>query len=348
MSGFLAPLASLVENPVINGDFNVWQRGVSFAAMVNNQYMADRFQYSKVGAMVHTGAQTTGVPTSAGRVLNYALSVNCTTIDAAIAASDYCSIFHKVEGFNFLPFAQRPFWVSFWVYATKTGVYCFRVANSLADRSFVAEFTVAASNTWQLVTVAVPASPSAGGWNYTNGIGARLAWTLASGTDFQTTPGAWQTGAFLATANQVNACDAVNNDFRIAGVRMSLVPYPLAYNATRTFSDELVLCQRYFEKSYNNANYAGAVSNGGALIERSYATGSLLIPLPWKVSKRAAPTVIAYSPVTGASGQSADYVAGVDRATGAGSIGETACYLDVAAAVSGNYTGTHWTADAEL
>lgn len=233
-------------NPVINGSFLVWQRGTSFAAIANGAYSADRWAYAVVGVAVHTISRSTDVPTVAqsGMLVPYSILVDCTTIDASIAAGDLTSIRNTIEGYNWVHLAQRQFTVSFWVNATKTGTYCFAIRNSGADRSYVAEYTVDTTATWEYKTITVLASPTAGTWDYTNGVGAYFTWALSCGSTFQTTAGAWQTGNFIGTSNQVNATDSTANDFRLALVKVEpgviATPFILP-----DYQVELTLCQRY-------------------------------------------------------------------------------------------------------
>jgi hypothetical protein len=209
------------ENPFINGALQFWQRGTSFAAVANLTRVADGFKYAKVGTMVHTVSESTDVPTIAeiGVKLGSSMLIDCTTADAAIAAGDVCIISRAIEGYNFLNLTNG-FTISFWVKGTKTGIHCISFANTGGDRAYVAEYTINTTATWERKTVTVPATPTAGTWDYVNGVGLWVTWALAAGSTFQTTAGAWQTGVFYATANQVNACDDAANDFRITGIRM--------------------------------------------------------------------------------------------------------------------------------
>lgn len=247
------------RNKIINGDFNVWQRGTSFASAANGAYTADRWFNNKVGAMVHTISRSTDVPTvaQAGRLFNYSILVDCTTVDSSIAAGDFCAIVQRVEGYNWLPLAQRTFTLSFWVKATKTGTYCVGFTNSGGDRSYTAEYTVNATNAWEYKTVTVTASPSAGTWDYTNGIGLNVRFVLACGSTFQTTAGSWASGEYYATSNQVNACDDTANDFRICGVQLEAGSAATSFDA-RPFVTELTLCQRYYV-NYGYPDYGSTI-----------------------------------------------------------------------------------------
>jgi len=241
------------KNAIINGDFNIWQRGTSFASVVDSTYTTDRFIYRKTGSMVHDISRSTDVPTQAGRLFNYSALVDCQTADASISATKFCHLTQAVEGFNFLPLAQKSMTLSFYVKATKTGIYCVSFKNAANNRSFVAEYTINASDTWEFKTVVIAASPSAGTWDYTNGIGIAVGFTLACGSNFQTTANSWQTGDFVATANQVNACDSTSNNFRITGVQLEAGSVATPFE-NRTIQEELTLCQRYFEILGGSAN----------------------------------------------------------------------------------------------
>jgi hypothetical protein len=274
------------KNAIINGDFNVWQRGTSFAA-VGNQYTADQWSYQKNGAMVHTVSRSTDVPSvaTAGRLLNYSFLVDCTTVDTSLAAADYCFIGHKIEGYNWLPLAQRPTVLSFCVKATKTGIYCVSIGGS--DRRYIGEYTVNSTNAWEKKTVTFTASPSAGTWDYTTGIGCAIRFVLAAGADIQATGGEWVTTATYAasaTSNQINACDDVANNFLISGVQFETGSVATEFEQ-RMIQDEELFCKRY----YNDIGIGSSPAIGIAL-------GTTDIPVGYQyiVPMRVAPTVTLY------------------------------------------------------
>jgi hypothetical protein len=269
------------KNKIINGDFSVWQRGTSFAPI--GDYSADRWKYSRSGVSVHTASRSTDVPTvvEAGRLFNYSILIGCTTADVSVAAGDFVILGQRIEGYNFLSIAQRAFKLSFWVKATKTGTYCVAFRNGGLDRSYVVEYTVDASDTWEYKTVNIAASPSAGTWNYTNGIGLQFNFTLMAGSTFQTTADVWQTGDYVATANQVNASDSTSNNFRVTGVQIEAGVDATEFEH-KLYSETLADCQRYYWRGLPCT----------VLAYPSYATGSLMSwPVKFPVTMRSAPTV---------------------------------------------------------
>lgn len=348
------------QNIIINGAFDFWQRGSSFAAVASNTYTADRFVYFKGGAMVHTISRDTDVPTFAqsGFISPYSFRLNLTTPDTAIAATDFAQFQQHIEGHNFKNIAQKPFSISFWVKAVLPGVYCVAFRNGGNNRSYVAEYTINAANTWEKKTIVVPATPSAGTWNYDTGLGLQVSWILASGTNQHTTPGIWQTGNFVATANQVNGVNTGATDFRIAQVMINegstVAPFQ---RAGFDIGNELQLCQRYYEKSYDVDTAPGtAVGNGVYAVGRAHSATAIdpATRIEFKAKKRAAP-IMAYRTTAGAVGWIWGIPGGaVTTATPSDSIStshvttwKTALAL---ALTTGNayYVDGHWTADAEL
>lgn len=240
-------LAPDYSNIIDNGNFAVWQRGATFTSIATGAYSADRYSYQQpAGAAVHTITQSTDVPTVAqsGSLSLYSLKIDCTTADASIAATDRCFLNHAIEGFDFLAIAQRAFTLSFWVKATKTGIYCVAFRNSGADRSYIAEYTVNTTATWEYKTITVAASPTGGTWDYTTGVGLNVVWTLFCGSTYQTTANAWQTGNFVGTSSQVNAADSTANDFYLS--QIMIVPGSTAYPIQpKSYAEDLAKCQRY-------------------------------------------------------------------------------------------------------
>jgi hypothetical protein len=338
------------KNALINGDFQIWQEGTSFASIANGVYPCEMWRYTKVGAMVHTVSQSSDVPTiaEAGRKIPYSILVDCTTVDAAIAASDQCYLVNFVEGYNFVNIAGVGLCLQFWHKHTKTGTYCVGVRNSGPDRSFVREYTQAVSDTWEFASVLIDASPSAGTWDYTNGVGIAVIFSIAAGTDFQTTANAWQTaGNTFATANQVNACDNTANNFRLAGVQLEQGSVATEFEARR-FDDELAACQRYWEKSYAYGTSPGTATGLGMMyqLQSGIANNSTAYTTAFfRVSKRAAPTITIYSPANGAAGNLYDYSAVVNRAALTAHVSENSFAGGGATIAAGVNWGYQWVAN---
>lgn len=350
----------IAKNAIIGGDFstNPWQRGTSFVSCANGTYTADRWRYDKSGAMVHDVSKSASAPTvaQAGRLTNHCLLVDCTTADAAIAAGDYCYMMQRVEGYNFLPLAQRAMTLGFWHAHTKTGTYCCALVNAGGDRTYVFEYTQAVADTWEFMPWPVAASPSAGTWDYTSGIGLQVIFTIAAGTTYHTAANAWQVGNFLATANQVNACDNVANNFRLALVQLE--PGSVATECEApSFQQVLALSQRYFWKTFAigtaPAQNVGILSGEHimAAVVAGTSTNNATGPR-FPVRMRVAPTVTTYNPAAAnaqarnisdaadCSATTADNItdAGIGRIQLAGNVGMAA----------GETLGVHLTASAEL
>lgn len=339
------------DSAIINGAVDVWQRGTSFATAADGQYSADRWKYTKVGAVVHTLSRSTDVPTvaQAGVLFNYSLRALVTTPDTTIASTDVCYLSTHLEGYDFRNYAQRPFVVGFWVKSAITGVMCVAFNNSGLDRSYIGEVTINAGNTWEYKTVLVPASVATGTWDYVNGMGLKVSFVLSAGANFQGTGAAWttQTGRY-ATVNQVNLTNT-SGDFLITGVKLELGSiatkmYP------RTFERELFLAQRYYEKTfaYGTAPAQGVGSKSDGILLGHASGTSVFIRWVYKTKKRAVPTITTYNPVS-ANADLRDYANTVDVTRTIDIQGETEALLKNNAAATDQIAyQVHAAADAEF
>lgn len=299
------------KNKIINGKMEIAQRGTSFAAVGNGTYTLDRFAWNTVGAGIVTISQQSDVPT--GDEFQNSLRVAVTTADTSIASTDAYAVYHAVEGYNARDLIGRTFTLSFWVRSTKTGTHCVAFSNSTVDRSYVATYTVNASNTWEKKSVTVSGGLiTAGTWNWTNGVGIYLRFTLAVGSTRQTTAGAWQTGEFWGTSAQVNCMDSTSNIFAITGVQLEVgsVDTPFEH---RPFGAELALAQRYYEKSYSiTTNTGTATANGMVLCPSTDQSSSQYVGVTqtYRVEKRAEPSTVSYWDVAGNSSRTSTYTTG--------------------------------------
>lgn len=347
------------QNPIINGNMDIWQRGPSFAAPVNI-YTADRWLYDRSSTGVVTISGSTNVPTvaEAGVLFTSSLEVDVTTADASINAADYAFLAHTIEGYNWRHFAQRNFTLSFWVFSSKTGIHGVTCRNGAADRSYVAEYTVNAANTWEFKSITVLASPSAGTWNYTNGRGLTILFGLLEGTTNGTsTIGSWLSAAVLGSNNQVNVLDNVANFFRITGVKLELgsTATPIQFVP---FEEELVRAKRYFRKSFN---YATAVAQNAGVNTGEHrwsatiagAVASLSPRVQFNDQMRGTPTIVLLNPAA-VNAQvrnitdAADHSASGTETNSVSDTGFNIISTGLAGTAVGESLAVHWTADAEL
>lgn len=348
------------RNAIIGGDFdtNPWQRGINFVGVTDIAFTADRWQYRKSGTVVEDITRVFDGPSvaQAGRLYRNALQMNITTADVAIAAGDFDYLAQVIEGYNWKPLAQVPFVLTFWHKHTKVGTYCVAFRNVGFDRSYVAEYTQALADTWEVATIAVPASPAAGTWDYSNLGGLIVSFARSVGATNQTAPNLWTAGNFFGTANQVNSTDAINNKFTITGVQLEKGVVASIFEQ-RSIQEELLLCQRYYQKSFaqgvapaqgvgiNTGETDFIAGKAGALAEFAY--------IPLRPPMRISPTqILTFNPV-GASAQVRDKTAGVDcTATATGLNSQDGGFVITATGAAGtavgNTLGIHWTAYAEL
>lgn len=341
-----------LKNKIINGDMTYFQRGSSFPTIATNTYTADRWQYIKNGTMVHTVSRSSDVPSSAFGI--YSLLATPTTAQASITPSDYVAIQQKIEG-NFLrSFKEKKLVLSFWVKAYKTGTYCVSFRNSDSSKSLVKEYTISASATWEKKTIRITHDTS-GTWLYDTGIGMNVSFVIAAGTAYQGSKDSWLSGNYMATSSQANGVDNVLDTFQLSDVCLvedndGQTRTPDFMLAGRDVFEELQLCQRYYEKSYDLTVTPGTITSIGRLAAYSFASGTWYPIVFFKSIKRASPTMVSYSDISGAintfnsNGTATAYTGanfsasfGVQGGTGSG-ISSTANVL----------YSLHYTADAEL
>lgn len=270
-------IPSTNKNVIINGALDIWQRGTTtLTNPVTATYFPDRFRFAHaLGDGTYNTICCAETPV-AGFPYSYSLQVDCTHIETAVAAKEYTAIVYSVEGYDFKRLTGQQCTLSFWVKATKTGTYCIAFINYAYNKSYVAEYTINSSNTWERKTITLTFN-AGGTWNYTNDIGLMIWWSIFCGSDYQTTPNSWQDANKLATSNQVNGFDSVDNNFYLTGVQLELGPVATDFEF-RPYATELSLCKRYYQRIILTAR--------GYCEDATYATGG---PVSWE-TMRVSPT----------------------------------------------------------
>jgi hypothetical protein len=240
------------RNRIINGAMQISQRGWTWPAMAEG-YAVDRWFFGKASTGVYNVLLDSSIPPDL--MFRTSLSVTVATADTSIATTEVVVVQQAIEGFNVRDLIGHTFTLSFRVKSSKTGTHCVSFRNTGRDRTYIAEYTINAANTWETKSITVSGGLiTTGTWDWTNGSGLAVAFTLAAGSNYQTTKDAWQTGNFFGTANQVNCLDTIGNVFAITGVQLEAgsVATPFEH---RPHAIELSLCHRYLSRAARTLSY---------------------------------------------------------------------------------------------
>jgi hypothetical protein len=256
------PLAGM-RNAIINGNFDIWQRGTSFTG---SEFGADRWRHLRDGT-THTGTRqafTLGQTDVPGEPTYF-----CRTVVSSVAgAGNFSRLDQQVEDVR--TFSGQQVTLSFWakVDATKNiAVGMAQYFGTGGSPSEVVNFVstkISIGTTWQKVTVTATVPSISGKTPGTDNNHSLVAiiW-FDAGSDFN---------ALTDTLGQQSGT------FDIAQVQVEPGPVATPFER-RPIGTELALCQRYYE--------AGSVSfcwNAGTPTD-------IKVTRAFVVTKRAAPTV---------------------------------------------------------
>ena len=362
------------RNVIINGNFEVWQRGTSHPTFSNgaHTYLADRFTYSQSSNMSAAGDIHKGSGNSPNHPFNLGLSrvpgensliYDCQTTQPTLAATDYSHFNYHVEGYDFGKlWASKYMTLSFWTASNLAGTYCVSFRNKTFTRSYVAEYTIPEQDKWYYRSITVPIdNDNYLDWHFGKEHGLRIGWTIASGTGYHTTtPNTWVAGNAIATANQANGVGklGVGASHDLAQVQLEAGRIATPFESMR-ISDTVERCQRYFEKSYPLDHRPGTATYRGSVHADDWVVGSTAhIHAPFKTRKRHnTPSCVVYDPTSGVFHRvyMVHKQSGTSQRWNATVTGRSDTSIDRIKRTSGNFTSGyknklnfHWTADAEL
>jgi hypothetical protein len=269
---------------LINGGFNVWQRGTVFSGVSHGDFGPDRWKaLTENNTGVYSILQDTGVPGDS--FSQYCMRFYIATGITSVPVNADVGFMYKIEGYDYANLKDTEVVLSFWVKAPKAGVYCVSFRNGSYDRSYVCEYEVAAADTWEKHYVTLTLDQTGGTENYTNGTGLAITFVLACGSNYQTTKDTWQTGSYLATSSQVNGCDTDGSNFYIADVQLDSGDTPQDFMYQNEW-DDLRRGLRYCEVlSHARDGYWMPNMSAGAFTQSTQFIAGM-----WFHRKRAIPT----------------------------------------------------------
>ena len=246
------------RNRIINGDMRIDQRnvgGIVTPATGSSFYGVDRFSISVSQNNKCTIQQNAGSVTPPVGFSSY---YGFTSSSAySIITSDYFGIQHRIEGFNISDFAfgttsAKQITLSFWVRSSlTTGTFGVNFQNGAQTRSYGATYTINTANTWEQKTITIPGDTS-GTWVSDNTAGLVLTFGLGIGDTYNITSGSWQTTTSPNGFGTIGTTSVVGTNgatFYLTGVQLEIGSIATPFER-RSFGQELALCQRYYQKSY--------------------------------------------------------------------------------------------------
>jgi len=243
--------------------------------------------------------------------------------------------------------------VSFWVRSSLSGSFGLVIAwggTSANQRTYPVLYTISATSTWEYKSITIPGDTTmaSGGFETGANSGIQIRFSLGGGATNAGTSGAWAAGNYQTVTGDTSVVGTNGATWYVTGVQLEKGTVASSFD-WRPYGTELQLCQRYYEKSYNQASVPGSVGTGtgewvSVVINASdfydFGKGT------FKVTKRTAAAMVIYSTdgtINTFRMQDASNLAATVRFAG-----ENNFSLNGAAMTAGNYSRAHWTASAEL
>lgn len=279
------------RNRIINGGCGINQRGSTVTTLndATNFFFIDRFTGASLSDGAITGEQSTDAPAGFTNSIKYAV----TTADSSLSSTQYTRLYHQIEGLNIADLAwgsasAATVTLSFWTKSSVTGTFGGTIQNSARDRSYAFSYTINSANTWEQKSITIVGDTS-GTWLKDNNVGMRIAFGLASGSNYQqTNANTWEsTGVKFTPSSALNLLATNGATWFITGVQLEKGSTATSFDY-RPIGTELQLCQRYYETFKNSSGntqnlYLGYAIGGNAAWVNS--------PFVYQVTKRATPTV---------------------------------------------------------
>jgi hypothetical protein len=281
------------RNLIINGAMQVAQRGTSksFAyGGTTSGYLIDRFDLELQAVndqLDGTYAQVSDAPDGFSNSLKWTTGTAETTIDAdENMRLEYHIEAQDLQHLKYGTASAQSLTLSFWVKSSVAGTYAVSLYQADGVRMIGTTYTISTANTWQYVTLTF-AGDASGTINNDTGEGLRIIWTLASGSNFNSTDntswGAFTLGMFSYGHAQNGVMTTASATWQITGVQLEVgsVATPFEH---RSYGEELALCQRYYYQ-WNTNDQFNAIAVGMA--EQS---NELRWVIPFHTEMRAKPS----------------------------------------------------------
>jgi len=287
------------RNIVYNGEMKVAQRSASETGLgaAAGYFTLDRWRMAINAASAgrYTMAQVADGPAGFANCLK----LTTTTADTSIAAGELLILQQRFEGQDLQQLQKgtataKQVTVSFYVKGNASATYTYEIYDVDNGRAIAQEFAV--TTAWNRIELTFAADTS-DPLDDDNARSLDFNLILHAGSTY--TGGTFSSNAWKDVVNntrcsdsQTSIFDATSRTLFITGVQMEIGATATEFES-RTFGDELTLCQRYFELlGRGPAGEAAVFSDMPAKIAFTTTAGQ---GHAYKVVKRAPPTVVLFS-----------------------------------------------------
>ena len=202
LQGLFTPGAtSGIKNRIHNGDGSVNKRNGLGADVTNaTAFTCDRWRLTAGSQTLRSGIITTSLDYG----MRQAMTVQTRLVPAGAPGAAVDARYEQViEGIDWEDLLwgtanAKPITLRIGYRVSVTGTYYFAIQNAAKDRSYVFSLTLQAT-TWTYIEVTIPGD-TAGTWPTGANAAARFVMDMGCGSNFETTPGAWQAGNFTCAA----------------------------------------------------------------------------------------------------------------------------------------------------
>jgi hypothetical protein len=356
------PISNMTRQAIINGNFDVWQRGISFTNPAPQTYTSDRIVVvsNPDSGVLPTTLTHSRLSLTSGDLQGSYFGYRITT-DGAGSSFGVNAIYglnHRIEyGTRYLCGNGKKVTVSFYaksnISGKRIGVNIYQnygTGGSPTSLETITGQILTLTSSWVKYTVTFTTNTLVGktfGTNNDDYLQLRLSHIWG------TTTASNQFGG--GTAETFGGAGNID----IAQVQVNAGDQALPFQP-RSFAEELALCQRYYEKSYAYGVAPATASNNIGIESRvvpsnTIANGQLYGKTSFKVKKRTLPTMTIYPLTTPTNTGRISDASGTDLAAASG----TASFVgDDGFGVQNNSGGAittavntvvyHWAADTEL
>ena len=350
------------RNIIINGAMQVAQRGTSNTT--NNGYgTVDRFALyagNTDEAVTQSQADVSSgtTPYTSGFRKSFKLTNGNQTSGAG--AADYVGIEYYFEaqdiansGWNYTS-ASSFITLQFWVKSSVAqNFYGYFVTQDGTVKMYPIQTGSLSADTWTKITKTIPGHADL---QFDNNVNTGLILLLIPfyGTNYTSSSvslNAWKDNDGAARMPDNTSTWYTTNDatFEITGVQLEVGSQATPFEH-RSIGEEMKLCERYYEKSYNHSVVPGtATDDGMCMFISNRSNGAPHTMLRFRTTKRANPTMTCFNPEVTDNNNIRDVDSGSNLSALLNRTGENGCTVYHGGNVAlGQFLSFHYTAAAEL